>query len=109
MLATIYLKIPPRRNWRLSSHAPANAAAEWPDGNDQVPGFLPMTIAWMIVMKGCRRLKYFLIGCSTSQLVMVKGTAAFHSMSRNARRLHRTVITIRTYQAAPPLKASVMP
>ena len=41
----------------LSSQAPANAPAEWPEGNDQLPGFFPITIAWMMVIKGLLRLK----------------------------------------------------
>jgi hypothetical protein len=41
----------------LSSQAPAKAPAEWPEGKDQLPGFLPMTIAWMMAIKGRLRRK----------------------------------------------------
>src|SRR5262245_28348421 len=93
-----------RGNFWLSSHAPAKAEAEWPDGNDHVPGFLPMTIAWMIVMNGRRRLKYALIGCSTSTVVIVRGIATSRNISLKPRRLNITAMAEETNQAAPPLK-----
>src|ERR1700687_1725424 len=58
----------PRGQTVLRIHALANEAAVWPLGNDQEPGFLPITSASTIRANGLRRRKYDLMGCSTSQV-----------------------------------------
>src|SRR5512140_3576292 len=66
---------------RESSQAPAKAEAECPDGKDQEPGFLPMTMACMKSMNGLLRRKKALMGYSTSIEATDNGSIVW----RNAR------------------------
>src|SRR5215208_2392317 len=107
MLARTYRSPHRRENLWLSSQAPANAEAECPEGKDQVPGFFPMTIAWMIVMNGRRRLKYALIGNSTSAVVMVSGRTISRKYVPVSQGLRRAASASVIYQNVPPLNATV--
>src|SRR5258708_39881336 len=107
-LATVYTQPRWRGQTGLSNHAPANAVDEWPDGKDHELGFLPITMAWIIVIKGRRRRKYHLIGCSTSEVAIARGSTDSHTTRQSKRRLRSEPHPITTYQAPPPVKIRVM-
>src|SRR5205814_621930 len=77
-------------------------AAVWPLGNDQLPGFLPMTSARTISTNGRRRRKYALIGYSTVQVATTtlgsKYLIAPHERGTRSRYATRVPIT----QIQPP-------
>src|SRR5262245_10742058 len=93
----------------------ANEAAVCPLGNDQLPGFLPMTSARTISTNGRRRRKYDLIGYATIQVAPTtlgsKVMTAVHergTRSRNASSAPRTQTqppTVITASAHPTLSS----
>src|SRR5258706_110542 len=96
----------PGKNCRMA-YAPAKAAAECPDGNDQVPGFLPMTMARTTSMNGRRRLKKNLMGYSTASTAVVRGTARLRNCFKFGRRSAAMSEASSTYQAQPRLNPNV--
>src|SRR5512133_3214849 len=88
-------------NSRESNQAPAKAEAECPEGKDQEPGFLPMTMAWINSMNGLRRRKNALIGYSTSEDVTDSGRIIRRIARMSLRGSIRMASAINTYQPRP--------
>src|SRR3954453_5369917 len=87
--------------------AVANDDAVWPDGNDQVPGFLPTTSARTISMNGRLRRKNDFTGCSMTHVVTIRDGARSLSARRPLETPRSAAPATQPSQIQPPLVITV--